>query len=108
MDYLVALGTHMPMNAAHLSTLRGRPVAGGCAGRRGVFNHRWDDPATFVELGTIPANDIAELSGGRLRSDVPVALNRLGLEYDHILICGPVFSPEGVGFFRGPKYLFSG
>ena len=36
-----------------------RSSAGRCvegrAGERRIFNHRWDDPATFVRLGTIPA-----------------------------------------------------
>jgi lactate racemase len=39
---------------------------------------------------------------------VPVALNRLVTEYDHVLICGPVFPHEVVGFSGGTKYLFPG
>ena len=58
--------------------------------------------------GSIPARDIAELTGGRLREDVPVALNRLATEYDHVLICGPVFPHEVAGFSGGTKYLFPG
>ncbi len=37
-----------------------------------------------------------------------VALNRLVLDYDHILICGPVFPHEVAGFSGGTKYLFPG
>ena len=37
-----------------------------------------------------------------------VALNKLPLEYDHVLICGPVFPHEVVGFSGGTKYLFPG
>ena len=59
-------------------------------------------------LGTIPAAAIEELSLGRLKQDVPVALNRLVVEYDHVLICGPVFPHEVVGFSGGTKYLFPG
>ena len=44
----------------------------------------------------------------RLRQDVTVALNRLVLDYDHVLICGPVFPHEVVGFSGGTKYLFPG
>ncbi len=51
---------------------------------------------------------IEELSLGRLKQDVPVALNRLVVEYDHVLICGPVFPHEVVGFSGGTKYLFPG
>lgn len=108
LDFLVALGTHSPMSDAQLSALIGRPVAGGRAGTRRIFNHKWDDPATFVTLGTIPARDAAEMTQGRLRQDVPVALNRLATEYDHVLICGPVFPHEVVGFSGGTKYLFPG
>ena len=39
---------------------------------------------------------------------MPVALNRLLVEYDHVLICGPVFPHEVVGFSGGTKYLFPG
>jgi nickel-dependent lactate racemase len=108
LDYLVALGTHTPMADAQLSRLLGRPVVDGVAGGRRIFNHRWDDPSTFVSLGTIPAGEIAQITGGRLEQDVPVALNRLLVEYDHVLICGPVFPHEVVGFSGGTKYLFPG
>ena len=108
LDYLVALGTHSPMDDAQLSALVGRPVVNGRTGNRHVFNHRWDDPASYAKLGVIPAREIAELTGGRLREDVPVALNRLAVEYDHVLICGPVFPHEVAGFSGGAKYLFPG
>ncbi len=108
LDYLVALGTHPPMSDAQLSKLVGREVTAGRAGRSRIFNHRWEDPASFVTLGTIPAAEIEELSLGRLHQDVRVALNRLILDYDHVLICGPVFPHEVVGFSGGTKYLFPG
>jgi nickel-dependent lactate racemase len=108
LDFLVALGTHAPMSDAQLSQLVGRQVANGQAGARRIFNHRWDDPASFVTLGTIPAAEIEQLTGGRLSRDVTVALNRLPLAYDHVLICGPVFPHEVVGFSGGTKYLFPG
>ena len=108
LDYLVALGTHMPMNDEQLSVLVGRRVQDGRAGDRRIFNHRWDDPATFLQLGTIPAREISDLTGGRLTQDVPVALNRLVTEYDHVLVCGPVFPHEVVGFSGGTKYLYPG
>jgi nickel-dependent lactate racemase len=39
---------------------------------------------------------------------VTVSLNRLPLEYDHVLVCGPVFPHEVAGFSGGTKYLFPG
>ena len=41
------------------------------------------------------------MSNGRLHEDVTVSLNRLILDYDQILICGPVFPHEVVGFSGG-------
>ena len=108
LDYLVALGTHIPMTDSQLSRLVGRQVLDGRAGKSRIFNHKWDDPGTFVTLGTIPAAEIEELTGGRLKQDVPVALNRMIRDYDHIVICGPVFPHEVVGFSGGTKYLFPG
>jgi nickel-dependent lactate racemase len=108
LDFLVALGTHPPMSDERLGRLVGREVADGRAGERRILNHLWSDPKTFVTLGTIPAREIEDLTGGRLSQDVPVALNRLILDYDHVLICGPVFPHEVVGFSGGTKYLFPG
>ncbi len=108
LDFLVALGTHSPMDDRQLATLVGRPVTDGRAGTHRIINHRWDDPATFAPLGTIPADEIAALTGGRLHRDVPVALNRLVVEYDHVVICGPVFPHEVAGFSGGTKYFFPG
>jgi nickel-dependent lactate racemase len=108
LDFLVALGTHAPMSDAQLTALIGQPVIGGRTGPRRIVNHRWDEASTFVTLGTIPAREIAELTHGRLRQTVPVALNRLATEYDHVLICGPVFPHEVAGFSGGTKYLYPG
>ena len=108
LDYLVALGTHQPMDDEHLGKLVGRVVSGGKTGRSTIFNHRWDLPEACVTLGTISASEIAEITGGLMSKDVPVTVNRLVFEYDQILICGPVFPHEVVGFSGGTKYLFPG
>jgi nickel-dependent lactate racemase len=108
LDFLVALGTHPPMDDAALSRLVGQPVAGGRAGASNVFNHEWADPRTFVRIGEIPAAEIAALTGGRLAQPVPVSLNRRIFDYDRVIICGPVFPHEVVGFSGGNKYFFPG
>ncbi len=107
-DFLVALGTHQPMDDAALSAHLGVAVKDGMAGASRVFNHAWGDPATFATIGTIAASEIEALSGGRLSQDVPVSLNKLIFDYDHIVICGPVFPHEVVGFSGGNKYFFPG
>ncbi|MGA9801292.1 MAG: lactate racemase domain-containing protein [Terriglobales bacterium] len=107
-DYLVALGTHSLMNEAQLTRLLGCPVVNGTCGKARVFNHRWDLPDTFVDLGTIPADQVAQASGGLLSEPILVKINRLLFDYDQVLICGPVFPHEVVGFSGGNKYLFPG
>jgi nickel-dependent lactate racemase len=107
-DYLVALGTHPLMTEAQLTRLMGCPVVNGVCGTARVFNHRWDLPATFADLGTIPAGEVAEASGGLLSDPILVKINRMLFDYDQVLICGPVFPHEVVGFSGGNKYLFPG
>jgi len=108
-DYLIALGTHPPMTDEQLTRHLGQPVRDGvcCDGAR-IYNHRWDRPETFVELGTIPTSEVESISSGLLSEPISVRINRLIHDYDHILICGPVFPHEVVGFSGGNKYLFPG
>jgi len=108
LDYLVALGTHPPMDDAQLSKLVGRPVVNGQAGKSHVYNHGWSDPENLHTIGIIPASDIRQITGELMAQDVPVTLNKLILDYDQLIICGPVFPHEVVGFSGGNKYFFPG
>ena len=108
LDYLVALGTHPPLSDAQLSNLVGREVINGRVGLSRVFNHEWLDPANFALVGTLPADEINRMSAGRMGQDVPIRLNRLIFDYDQLIICGPVFPHEVVGFSGGNKYFFPG
>jgi nickel-dependent lactate racemase len=108
LDFLVALGTHPPMDDKALGELVGAQVTRGRVRGSRVLNHRWDDPETFTVLGNIPAEEVERISEGRLSLDVPVRLNRLVLDYDLLLVCGPVFPHEVVGFSGGNKYFFPG
>ena len=110
LDYLVALGTHMMMSDEALNKLVGVTAeerAGRYAGVQ-IFNHRWDLPETFADLGRITADEIAKITGGLMHRDVDVRLNKLVFDYDQIVICGPVFPHEVVGFSGGNKYFFPG
>ena len=107
-DYLVALGTHPPMRDAQLSAHIGKPVINGLCGNTRIFNHRWDLPSTFIELGVIAKDDVVRISGGLLEELIPVRINRVIFDYDQVVICGPVFPHEVVGFSGGNKYLFPG
>lgn len=110
LDYLVALGTHPPLSEEALNKLVGITAAERAEKYRHVriFNHRWDLPDTFVTLGTITEHETRHLSQGFLSQAIPVTINKLILDYDLLIICGPVFPHEVVGFSGGNKYFFPG
>ena len=108
LDYLIALGTHPMMDDEHLGKLVGRKVVDGKVGKSNIFNHHWEVSENFTTLGVIPAQEIGEITGGVLARDIPVRLNKMILDYDQIIICGPVFPHEVVGFSGGNKYFFPG
>jgi lactate racemase len=108
LDFMVALGTHTPMNDAQLSRHLGVEVQNCKAGENRIYNHRWSDPSALTTLGVIGAAEVAEITDGKLSEEIPVRLNKLILDYDHILICGPVFPHEVAGFSGGAKYFFPG
>lgn len=110
LDYLVALGTHQPMSEEALNRLVGVTAAERAKKYRDVriFNHRWDLSDAFITIGAIPAAEIGEITGGLMRQEVPVALNKLIFDYDQLIICGPTFPHEVVGFSGGNKYFFPG
>ena len=110
LDVMVALGTHPPMSeeaiCARLEiTLAERRTK---FARVRLLNHEWDNPDALARVGTIPAAEIESLSGGLFKIDVPVSINKRLLEYDRVIIIGPVFPHEVVGCSGGNKYLFPG
>jgi nickel-dependent lactate racemase len=109
-DFLVALGTHQPLGDEAMHRLVGlnpSERAGKYAHVR-LLNHRWDLPETFVKLGTIDGAEIEEITSGLMRQSVDVRLNRIVFDYDQLIICGPTFPHEVVGFSGGNKYFFPG
>ena len=112
LDYLVALGTHQPMSEEALNRLVGITAEERKTTYAGVqlLNHRWDLADTLITVGVIPAAEIERLSNGLLMpaGGVPVTLNRLILDHDQLIVCGPVFPHEVVGFSGGNKYFFPG
>lgn len=108
LDYLVALGTHQPMNDMKLSQLVGRTVVNGITGTSHIFNHEWINPANFIHIGTLPKQEIGRITNGLMAQDVMVKVNKLIFDYDQLIICGPVFPHEVVGFSGGNKYFFPG
>jgi nickel-dependent lactate racemase len=109
-DVLVALGTHPPLSDEAICARLEIP-AGDRDRQYGdvhFFNHEWDNPGALKEIGVIPAKDISELTGGLFSMDVPVEINKLVFNYDKVILIGPVFPHEVVGFSGGNKYLFPG
>jgi nickel-dependent lactate racemase len=110
LDYLIALGTHPPMSEEAIARLVGASEAerAECYPRTRVFNHAWDRADALTTIGSIPSQEVEQLTGGLLSQAIPVTLNRTILDYDQLIICGPVFPHEVAGFSGGAKYLFPG
>ena len=86
LTFLVALGTHPLMSPEAVDRLMG--MTGEERASRfphvEVVNHRWDQPETFTTVGHLSEKETAELSGGRLRLQVPIRINKLLLEADKV------------------------
>ena len=110
LDFLVALGTHPLMSEDALNRLVGITAEERMTTYKavGIYNHQWDDPATFTIAGVIPRAEIEEITNGMLSMDVPVTVNNRVLDTDQVIVCGPVFPHEVVGFSGGTKYFFPG
>jgi nickel-dependent lactate racemase len=110
LDYLIALGTHPPMSPEAIDRLVGVPAEERAVRypHTAVFNHQWDNPDALTTIGTISRDETLRLTDGLLSAETPVTINRRLLDYDQIIICGPVFPHEVAGFSGGAKYLFPG
>jgi nickel-dependent lactate racemase len=109
-DFLIALGTHPPLSEDAIyrrvgitkdERYRDFPKAR-------FFNHHWDDPEHLTTIGTLSRIEVEKLSEGRLSAEVPVSINRMVQQYEVLVVIGPVFPHEVVGFSGGNKYLFPG
>jgi nickel-dependent lactate racemase len=114
LDFMVALGTHPPLDDDHILRLVGltRQEREGAYRQIGLLNHSWDAPGDLAQLGTLSREQIQAIAGPlwhpSLGGDVAVRINKRALEYDQILIIGPTFPHEVAGFSGGAKYLFPG
>jgi lactate racemase len=114
LDFMVALGTHPPLNEESLNKLVGITAEERASKFKhiGLLNHAWEDPSALTTLGTMEQDEVREVARenwhASLPDEVPIRINKAALEYDHILILGPTFPHEVVGFSGGAKYLFPG
>lgn len=114
LDFMVALGTHPALPEESLNKLVGITAdeRRTTYGHVGLLNHAWDDPNALASLGVMDDDEIRRIAGDRwhpsLPTEVDIRINRLALDYDHIVILGPTFPHEVVGFSGGAKYFFPG
>jgi len=114
LDFMVALGTHPPLSEESLNKLVGITSEERTTIFKhvGLLNHTWDTPSALTSLGLMEQDEIKQIAGDHWHSSLPnevdIRINKAALEYDHIVILGPTFPHEVVGFSGGAKYLFPG
>ena len=110
LDFMIALGTHKAMSDDAIGRLVGMPDAERKSRypNTSIFNHEWERPEALARFGTLGAADVEKLTDGLLAEEIPIDLNRRILDYDELIICGPVFPHEVAGFSGGAKYIVPG
>jgi len=110
LDFMVAVGTHAPLSEEKILGLYG--ITAQSRNERFAKSeflcHRWDLPETFVQIGFLSEPEVERISNGLLKEKVSIDINKKIYDYELILILGPVFPHEVVGFSGGAKYLFPG
>lgn len=110
LDFMIALGTHRMMSSEALD----RHLGLTAEERRqrypnlSVFQHDWKDTANLLPLGDLDLDELHAATHGILPRQVTATINRKALEYDLVLICGPVYPHEVIGYSGGSPYLFPG
>lgn len=108
LHFIIALGTHPPMTDEELCHHLGVSYQEARNLGTEIFNHNYNHPQELIPIGTIPREEVKTISQGLLKEDILVTVNRRILDYDELLIIGPVFPHEVVGFSGGYKYFFPG
>ncbi|MEA3210655.1 MAG: hypothetical protein QOE70_3712 [Chthoniobacter sp.] len=109
-DVMIALGTHQAMSEEAICKRLEISVEERRSKYAGVrfYNHEWDNPAALRNIGLLTLEDTRALTDGMFELEVPVNVNARLFDYDQLIIIGPVFPHEVVGFSGGNKYLFPG
>jgi nickel-dependent lactate racemase len=114
LDFMVALGTHPPLSEESLHKLVGITAEerSGRFRNIGLFNHEWNSPSALKSIGLMEQDEIHQIAGESWHPSLPnkvdIRINQAALKYDHVVILGPTFPHEVVGFSGGAKYLFPG
>jgi nickel-dependent lactate racemase len=114
LDFMVALGTHPPLSEESINKLVGITAEERATTFKHInlLNHAWDTPSALKSLGVMEQDEIKQIAGDHWHSSLPnevdIRINNAVLEHDHVIILGPTFPHEVVGFSGGTKYLFPG
>jgi nickel-dependent lactate racemase len=110
LDFLLALGTHSEISEERVNTHLGISFKEREKEYKNVqiFQHHWDKKEELQFIGSITKEEISKISNGLLEEDIDVTVNKRIFEYDELILVGPVFPHEVVGFSGGYKYLFPG
>lgn len=110
LDFLVALGTHPQLSENEIYQRVGldAELHRTMYQKARFFNHHYDDPRHIVSFGIVPADFVRAVSNGLMNMEINVTINKMILEYDMLMIIGPTFPHEVVGFSGGNKYFFPG
>lgn len=102
-DIMPALGTHVAMSQEELASMFGTEIP-----RNRFFVHDWRNDV--VRLGEVPAEFVAEVSGGLVSFPIGVEINKRLLDpsYDLIISIGQVVPHEVVGMANYSKNIFVG
>ncbi len=110
LDYMIALGTHRFLSDEEINHRVGisdkeRKINYSTVN---FYNHKWDNPDSLKNIGTIKAKEIKKITNGLMEENIEVTVNKIIYDYDQLIIIGPVFPHEVVGFSGGNKYFFPG
>ena len=99
---LPALGTHSEMTPDNCLLLFGDRIPYSA-----IRHHRWRDG--LVDLGTIGEHEVAEVSDGRLRMDIPIAVDEELFDgWDLVVSIGQVVPHEVIGMANFTKNIVIG
>jgi len=110
LDFLIALGTHPPLSQDDIYKRVGitEKDHSNLYSKSRFFNHQWKNPNELTKIGTILSDEVKAITNGIITDEVPITINKMVFNYDQLVIIGPTFPHEVVGFSGGNKYLFPG
>jgi nickel-dependent lactate racemase len=110
LDYLVATGTHQPMELEKILRHVGITTEEYKTKYSKIkfYNHSHNDPAQLKTIGSLTGSEMSELSTGLFTDRVDITINKRIFEYDQLILISPVVPHETVGFSGGNKYFFPG